>query len=174
MKDRKVNFENKQSVRLIHPAKNEIGRISKITLDKINVAIKRKLKFNQWRNIKEVIDWFVSIDEKPLYKFRQFDITKFCPSIKEPLLEKALKFTEEYIHIPTDDEAIIKHAQKSLLFSKSETWIKKGSRLFDLAIGPFDRAEVCELVGNFLLHKLSEQYEKKNLALYYDHRLAIF
>ena len=117
MKDHKENFENKPSVRLIHPAKNEIGRISKITLDKINVAIKSKLKFNQWRNIKEVIDWFVGIDEKPLYKFLQFNITKFCPSIKE----KALKFTEEYILIPTDDKAIIKHARKSLLFSKSET-----------------------------------------------------
>ena len=38
----------------------------------------------------------------------------------------------------------------------------------------FDGAEVCELVGNFLLHKLSEKYERKNLALYRDDGLAIF
>ena len=109
MKDHKENFENKPSVRLINPAKNQIGRISKVILDKINVAIKSKLRLNQWKNTKEVIDWFASIDEKPLYKVLQFDITEFYPSIKGPLLEKALKFAEEYIEIPTDDNAIIKH-----------------------------------------------------------------
>ena len=92
-------------------------------MDKINVAIKSKLRLNQWKNTKEVIDWFAGFDEKLLYKFVQFDIKEFYPSIKEPLLEKALKFAEEYIDIPTDDKAIIKHARKSLLFNKSETWI---------------------------------------------------
>ena len=46
--------------------------------------------------------------------------------------------------------------------------------MFDVAMGAFHGAEVCELVGNFLLHKLSEKYEKKNLALYCDDGLAIF
>ena len=41
-------------------------------------------------------------------------------------------------------------------------------------MGAFDRAEVCELVGNFLLHKLSEKYKRKNLVLYRDDGLAIF
>ena len=66
------------------------------------------LELNQWKNTKEVIDWFASIVEKPLYKFVQFDTTEFYSSIKEPLLEKALKFAEENIDIPTDDKAIIK------------------------------------------------------------------
>ena len=61
-------------------------------------------------------------------------------SIKEPLL---LKFAEEYIEIPTDDKAIIKHAWKSLLFNKSKTWMKKDSGLFDAAMDAFDGAEVC-------------------------------
>ena len=43
--------------------------------------------------------------------------------------------------------------------------MKTDSGLFDVAMGAFDGAEVCELVGNFLLHKLSEKYERKNLAL---------
>ena len=68
------------------------------------------LKMNQWKNTKEVIDWFASIDEKPLYKFFQFDTTEFYRSIKERLLEKALKFAEENIGIPIDDKAIIKPA----------------------------------------------------------------
>ena len=128
----KEDFENKRSVRLLNPAKYEIGRITKldVLLNKINVAIKSKLKLNHWKNTKEVIDWFVRIDEKPLYKFVQFHIKEFYPSIKESLLEKALKFAGEYIDIPTDDKAIIKHALKSLLFNKSQTWIKKGSGFF--------------------------------------------
>ena len=66
IKGHKVNLENKPSVRLINLAKNQIGRITKVILDKINVAIKSQLKLNQWKNTKEVIDRFVSIDEKPL------------------------------------------------------------------------------------------------------------
>ena len=52
--------------------------------------------------------------------------------------------------------------------------MKKDGGLFDIAMGAFDRAEVCELVGNFLLHKLSEKYKRKNLPLYRDDGLAIF
>ena len=99
---------------------------------------------------------------------------QFYPLIKEPLLGKALKIVEEYIDILTNDKAIIKHASKSLLFNKSETWMKKDSGLFEVAMGAFDGAEVCELVRNFLLHKLSEKYERKNLAVYRDDGLAIF
>ena len=46
MKDHKENFENKGSVRLTNPAKNQIGRISKVILGKINIAIKIKLELN--------------------------------------------------------------------------------------------------------------------------------
>ena len=52
--------------------------------------------------------------------------------------------------------------------------MKKDSGLFDVAMGALDGAEVCELVGNFLLHKLSEKYERKNLLLYCADWLAIF
>ena len=41
-------------------------------------------------------------------------------------------------------------------------------------MGAFDGVKVCELVGNFLLHNLSERYERTNLALYRYDGLAIF
>ena len=94
--------------------------------------------------------------------------------MKESLLEKAIKLAEEYIDIPTGDKSIIKHARKSLLFNKSEIWMKKDRVLFDVAMGTFDGAEVCELAGNVLLNKLSEKHERKILALYRDDGLAIF
>ena len=154
MKDHKENFESKPSVRLKNTAKNQTGYFSKVILDKIDVAIKNKLRLNQCKSTKEVIDWFASIGEKPLYKFVQFDIQEFYSSIKEPLLEKALKSAEEYIDIPTDDKAIIKHTRKSLLFNKSITWMKKDSGLFDVATGAFYGAESMRTCRQFLTAKI--------------------
>ena len=52
--------------------------------------------------------------------------------------------------------------------------MKKDSGLFDIAMGAFDGAEVCEFAANFLLHKLSEKYKRKNFVLYRDVGLVIF
>ena len=49
LKDHKDNFANNAQVRLINPAKNELGRISKVILDKINLVIREHFSFNQWR-----------------------------------------------------------------------------------------------------------------------------
>ena len=174
LKDHKENFENNPKVRLINPAKNEIGRISKVILDNINVKLKEVLNINQWKNTKNVIDWFANIQDKHLHKFIIFDIKDFYPSIKESLLKNALNFAEEYINITNEDKIIINHARKSLLFKEKETWMKKDSGLFDVTMGAFDGAEVCELVGSFILHKLSQHYEQNNIGLYRDDGLAVF
>ena len=91
------------------------------------------------------------------------------------LLEKALKLSEEYTGIPTNDKAIINHAWKSWNSCSTKAKLRwKDSRLFDVAISTFDRGEVSELFSNFSLHKLSEKYERKNLALCHDDGLTIF
>ena len=41
-------------------------------------------------------------------------------------------------------------------------------------MGAYDGAEVCELVGNYLLYELSKLYEKKDIGLYRDDGLAVF
>ena len=60
------------------------------------------------------------------------------------------------------DKAIIDHARRSLLLSDQQTWIKRDSGLFYVTMGVYDEAEVCELVGNYLLYELSKLYEKKD------------
>ena len=47
LKDHNDNFANNPQVRLINPAKNELGRISKVILYKINLAIREHFTFNQ-------------------------------------------------------------------------------------------------------------------------------
>ena len=174
LKDHKPNFQNNPTVRLLNPAKNELGRISKTILDKINVNLRNSLHLNQWKNTQEVIDWFKDIDNKQLYKFIMFDIKDFYPSISKELLTDALTFAETIINLDDQDKKIIYHSRKSLLFNQEQTWMKKGSDLFDVSMGAYDGAEVCELIGIFLLNLLGRQYDPKNIGLYRDDGLSIF
>ena len=41
-------------------------------------------------------------------------------------------------------------------------------------MGAYDDAEVCELVGIFILYQLSLKYNKNNIGLYRDDGLAVF
>ena len=55
LKDHKGNFWSKPSCRLINLCKNEIWKISKIVLEKINKKLLKELDFNQWKNTGDVI-----------------------------------------------------------------------------------------------------------------------
>ena len=54
LKDYKENFFNHPTTRLINPAKDQIGRISKSMLDKINICLCEKLKLNEWKNTTDI------------------------------------------------------------------------------------------------------------------------
>ena len=158
---------------LTKPSQNELGRTSKSILDRINTSLRNLIKVNQWKYTREVIEWFKSITNKQKHKFIVFDIKDFYPTITKDLLTKCLKFAEEKVQISNDDKKIIYHARKSLLFNEEGTWMKKDG-LFDVTMGAYDGAEVCELVGTFLLDKICEKYEKNSIGLYRDDGLSVF
>ena len=79
-----------------------------------------------------------------------------------------------HVEINPEDIQIIYHARKSLLYNKEIPWQKKNSALFDVTMGAYDGAEVCELVGLFLLHLLSKKFIKDNIGLYRDDGLGVF
>ena len=54
-KDHKEGFPHHVSCRLLNPSENNIGRISKVLLDKINLAVLSSTKINQWKNTSSVI-----------------------------------------------------------------------------------------------------------------------
>ena len=89
------------------------------------------------------------------------------------LLRTYLKFAEEKVKISDDDKKIMYHAGKSFPFDEGVTWIKKDG-LFDVAVGAYDGAEVCEFVGTFLLDKVSVEYDKNSIGLYRDNGLPLF
>ena len=174
LKDHKENFENNPTTRLLNPAKNEIGRISKAILDKINTEVRSILSLNQWKNTSNVIDWFKGIKDKSVSKFIIFDIKDFYPSITQELLTKALTFAKKHTNVSKEDINVIQQARKSLLFNNGESWIKKDSGLFDVTMGAYDGAEICELVGVYILSLLSKKCVKNDIGLYRDDGLAVF
>ena len=90
LKDYKDNFQNNPTTRLINPAKNELGRISKVILEKINTQLRTSLNLNQWKSTSNVIEWFNNINEKNKYNFMMFDIKDCYPFINEKVLKKAI------------------------------------------------------------------------------------
>ena len=136
----------------------------------MNSKIVKSTGINQWKNTDAVIKWFNKMPNKANRSFICFDIVDFYPSISEELLNEALSFDD----ITENEKAIIMKAKQSLLFNKSTTWRKKTSNsLFDVTMGSFDGAETCELVGSYLLSKLSAEYGN-DIGLYRDDGLAAF
>ena len=174
LKDHKENFNNNPTTRLINPAKNELGRISKVILQKINKNIRNSLQINQWNSSGDVIEWFTGIQDKHLNKFMLFDVKDFYPSINESLLKDSLRFAETLTDINDKEKEIIHHSRKSLLFNNRESWMKKGGKLFDVTMGAYDGAEVCELVGCYILSIITNRYDKRSIGLYRDDGLAAF
>ncbi len=155
LQEHEENFENNPKCRLINPAKSESGKLSKIILDKINSNLRKTLNLNQLKNTQNVIEWFGNIKEKHRHSFISFDIVDFYPSISENLLDQALSWASDLAIITKDEISIIKHARKSLLFNDGKPWTKKDSNsLFDVTMGSYDGAEICELIGLFILNNL--------------------
>ena len=174
LKDHKENFDSHPKCRLINPAKSELGKVSKVILDAINNNIRSIIKVNQWKNSQSVIEWFKNIPDKPHHTFVSFDVVEFYPSITEDLLDKAILWAKSFMDIPDEHVSIIKHARKSLLFNVNKPWVKRNNNsMFDVAMGSFDGAEVCELIGLFALNTLAKKFGNENIGLYRDDGLAL-
>ena len=171
IKDHKDNFLNNTKCRLINPAKPETGKISKKILTRVVTSLREKTKFNQWKNSFSVIEWFKNLKDKSKLSFIQFDIVEFYPSITENLLKSALNWAKNLVNLSKEEISIIVETKKSILFHNGQPWVKKGSRLFNVTMGSFDGAEVADLVGLFLLSRLTDL--KLNIGLYRDDGLAV-
>ena len=104
----------------------------------------------------------------------KFDIVEFYPSITEKLVDSPLFYAKTLITISDDNIQLIKQARKSLLFTEGNIWMKKGENaLFDVTMGSHDGAEISELVGIYLLGKLSNIIDRNNIGLYRDDGLCV-
>ena len=172
LKDHKATFRSNPQCRLINPAKTDLGRISKQILERININLRAQTLLNQWKSTKDVITWFKK-ERTAKCKFLQFDVVSFYPSISKKLFEKALNFAKTKTQITDDELKIVEHSRNSLLFGPDgSTWSKKNGT-FDVTMGSFDGAEVCELVGLLLLNKITGFTSPEKVGLYRDDGLMI-
>ena len=65
------------------------------------------------------------------------------------------------------------HITKSLLCYNDEPWVKKLESNFDVTMGAYNGAEVCELIGIFILSLLSKHINKIYIWLYRNDGLTI-
>ena len=74
-----------------------------------------------------------------------------------------------YYDFTSDELEIIMHSRKTLLFWQDSTCVKKeGDKVFDIPMGCYDGAEMCELVRICIQNKLSKLMNKKGFGLYRD------
>ena len=59
------------------------------------------------------------------------------------------------------------------MYHNDDPWVKKDTSVeFDVTMGSYDGAEVCEIVGLFILDMLSKLFEKNSIGLYRDNGLS--
>ena len=174
LKDQKDNFRSNPTCRLINPAKTEISIVSKQIVENINRNVLETTHLQQWKITQAVIDWFSDLKDNSDKTFIKFDIVEFYPSISEELLERAINYAKSISAFTEQQESIIWHSRESLLFNEKSTWTKKDQSLFDVTMGSFDDAKICELVGHYILHLLSSKFNKDQVGLYNDDGLTAF
>ena len=115
------------------------------------------------------------MQDKQQCQFIQLDIKYFYPTIPENTLNKTIEFAKEHININDDEIRIINHCRKSLLFdTDNNTWKKRSTdSSFDVTMGSYDGAEICELVGLYILSSLEKEIQKEDSGLYRDDGLII-
>ena len=114
------------------------------------------MQLNQRKNSFAVIKWFKNIQNKNNYSYIVFNIENLYPP-----------FFEEICDIQDDNILIIMHARNTSLFSNGEPWVKKdGKEDFDVQMGYYDGADICELIGRYLLYQINNEISKENIGLF--------
>ena len=94
--------------------------------------------------------------------FTVFDIQEFYPSVTKDLLKTVILFAQNSVNISPKSIEVVFHFYNSLLCHNGYPSIKKDpSEEFDVTMGSYDGAEVCEIVGLSMLDMLNKLFEKK-------------
>ena len=80
-----------------------------------------------------------------------------------------LRIQSKFRKIRTRNNCVFGHFSHS-----ASVWVKKDNSDFDLTEGSYNGAEVCELVGLYLLNLLTDEFGKHNTGLHRDGSLSCF
>ena len=113
IKDCKDDFPHKILRRLINTSKRDIGKFSKVIIDKINTKLLEVCKVNQQKNTQSVIDWYINIRSKRDSNFVVFDTENFYSSISLELFKNTIKFASKKYTISENDLSIIMQSRQT-------------------------------------------------------------
>ena len=85
--------------------KNEIGKVSKLIIDKVNKKGISELHFNQWKNTHSVLKWFIDISNIKDSSSILLDIKEFYPSMNKNILANSIQF--EKLHLTIGDKVSV-------------------------------------------------------------------
>ena len=116
-------------------------------------------KVNEWKDTSSVIEWFNSFKNK-----EQLNKEIFIPQLAGICLLKPSSLLNKEP----------KSLMKIIIQWRHTMGKKEGNEGFDVPMGCFDGALVCELAGSFILLQFSQLFEHHSIGLDRDHGLAIF
>jgi hypothetical protein len=172
LKDHKEDFATNPKLRLINPAKPELGKIAMQIIDNVVKQIRAKNKLKQAISTSDVTEWFKNITDKKFLKFINWDIDNFYASITPTILEQALDWASQYVDITPQQRKIILQSSKSFLYFANQSWVKKGDVNFDIGMGAYHGAQVCKLIGLSMMSRLAH-IKDLNLIIYRDDVLGV-
>lgn len=171
-KDHKETFNINPSIRLISPCISDIGNISKKILDSIIPNIKQKITNHLWISSDEVIDWFKNISIRSNSMLISFDIDAYYPSITPQLFKDAISFAKTLTSITKIETDIVNLARRSIIKYDNKLWTRNNRDLnFDITMGSADSSQATDVVGLYILQKLSEEIPELKGGLYRDDAL---
>ena len=76
-------------------------------------------------------------------------------SITKNTLINAIKFAEKFTPVSTNDQNLILHSCKLTIFYENKTWEKSILQIYlTLEWDHYNGAEICDMVGLFLLNEI--------------------
>ena len=88
----------------------------------------------------------------------------------------AVKWVTDFSYITDTAISVIMTARKTFLYDEVDFWAKEANYNFDVSIGAFDGAEVCELEGLYVLYMLvviEELFAVHEIGLFRDDGLSV-
>ena len=85
-----------------------------------------------------------------------------------------MQFAKEHVPITKKDIEVIFHAQKSDLYNDGEPLVKKEGGSFDVTMGAYNWAQVCEFISIYISYLIRKKYNSKDIWLYSDDALVAF
>ena len=79
-----------------------------------------------------------------------------------------------HVNITQRDIEVMFHSRKTLLYNNGIPWVKKEGTGFNVTMGAYDGAEICELIGIFMLSLQGTNYDSENIGLYRDDGSSTF